>query len=72
MFKDTYFKFYKIKRQNYLVLFPNRLDKLFLEETFNSIRVYSKYTRRGIRVKKTPYIRRFGKISQVNSILHSF
>ena len=72
MFKDTYFKFYKIKRQNYLILFPNRLDKLFLEETFNSIRVYSKYTRRGIRVKKTPYIRRFGKISQVNSILHSF
>ena len=72
LFRNSYFLFTKIKRQNYLVFFSERVDKIFLENEISKIRVYSKYTRRGIRVKKKPYIKRFGKISQVNSILHSF
>jgi len=51
------------------------LDKkqyLFLRDLFNGIRPYNKYTKRGIRLKKSFFKQRFGKISQVNSILHSF
>lgn len=72
IFKKNYFNFFKIRRQSYLILFAKRLDSSFLKNIFNKMRVYNRYTRRGIRLKKTPYIRRFGKISQVNSILHSF
>lgn len=72
MYDKNFFEFFKIKRQNYLILFPDRNDILFVKNFFNNIRVLSKYTRRGIKVKQSPYIKRFGKISQVNSSLHSF
>lgn len=68
----NFFKFFKIKRQNYVVLFNSRWDDFYLKFLFTKIRIYNKYTRRGIKLKKTPYVRRFGKISQVNSSLHSY
>ena len=75
-YKMIYFKtkleFFRLRRQNYIVFIQNRFDLKRVKAFFNGIRTYNKYTRRGIRLKKSPYIRRFGKISQVNSILHSF
>lgn len=66
------YNFVKVKRQNYLVFFANRLDREEVVTLFNTIKVFNKYTRRGIRVKNTPFIKRFGKISQANSSAHSF
>lgn len=68
----TKLEFFRLRRQNYIVFIQNRFDLKRVKAFFNGIRTYNKYTRRGIRLKKSPYIRRFGKISQVNSILHSF
>ncbi len=72
IFKKNLFNFSKIKRQNYIIFFKHRLDKFYAINIINNIREMSKYTKRGIKVKKTPYIKRFGKISQVSSSLHSF
>ena len=72
VYNENFYKFSKLRRQSYLVLFYLREDFFFLKDFFNNIRVLNKYTRRGIKIKKSPYIRRFGKISQVNSSLHSF
>lgn len=66
------YTFVKLKRQNYLALFSKRQERWEVVNLFNTIRVFNKYTRRGIRVKNTPYIKRFGKISQVSSSMHSF
>ncbi len=68
----TQFLFYKLGRQNYLVFYHTRDQQKSLFTLFSHIRTMNKYTKRGIRVKKLPYIRRFGKISQVNSSAHSF
>jgi hypothetical protein len=62
----------KIKRQNYIIIYFNHKNKLYVLNFFNNIRTFNKYTKRGLRLKQTPVIRRFGKISQVNSSLHSF
>lgn len=67
-----FFKLSKIKRQNYLIFFTDRWENFYIRALFNKLRIYNRYTRRGIRLKKNPYIRRFGKISQVNSSLHSY
>ena len=72
VFTPNIFKFYKIKRQSYLSIFNTRHEARFLTFEFNHIREMNKYTKRGIRIKNSPYIKRFGKISQVNSSLHSF
>ena len=64
--------FYKLGRQNYLVFYKTRSQQFDLFNIFSNIRKMNKYTKRGIRIKKLPYIRRFGKISQVNSSSHSF
>lgn len=66
------YSFFRIRRQNYLLFFKNRIDFSFLKNSFNTIRKYNKYNRRGIRLKKIYFLKRFGKISQVNSILHNF
>lgn len=71
-FNKSFFNFFKIKRQSYIVLFSNRWEDFYIKNLFSKLRIYNRYTRRGIKIKKTPYIRRFGKISQVNSSLHSF
>ena len=72
LYTEQKIQFYKIKRQSYLFTYYKRLDYFFLRDLFNNIRQYNKYTKRGIRLKKTFFKQRFGKISQVNSILHSF
>jgi hypothetical protein len=72
MFNKDKINFFKLKRQSYLMFFYERLDYINLRDVLNNIRLLNKYTKRGIKLKKTPYIRRFGKISQVNSSLHSF
>lgn len=66
------FNFFKIRRQSYIVQFVDEKLKKILIQYFNNLRLMNKYTKRGIRVKNTPYVKRFGKISQVNSSLHSF
>lgn len=66
------FTFVKLGRQNYLIIFSYRNQVNYVINSFNNLRTMNKYTKRGIRIKQTPYIRRFGKISQVNSSLHSF
>ena len=71
-FRKNKFQFFRMRRQSYLVTYSNRLEYFFLRDLFNNIRQYNKYTKRGLRLKKTLYKQRFGKISQVNSILHSF
>ena len=72
LFKKLHINFFRIKQQNYVVIFTNRLLITKLNNFFNNIRKYNKYTKRGIRTKRRIFLRRFGKISQVNSILHSF
>jgi len=72
MYIPDYFQFLKIKRQNYVIVYSNQQEKKFIEYFFNNIRVFNKYTKRGMKIKQTPLIRRFGKISQVNSLLSNF
>lgn len=72
VFFKKFFQFFKFKRQKYFVIYKCRHDRFFLIKLFNNIRKFNKYTRRGIRIKNTFFLRRFGKISQVNSILHSY
>ena len=72
IYNKNYFNFTRIRRQNYVVIFQTRDELQSIKNIFNSIRIYNRYTRRGIRLKKSPYLKRFGKVSQVNSILHSF
>lgn len=72
IFCSKILKFIKLKRQNYLVLFENYKYVWKLKNFFNNLKKMNKYTKRGIRVKNTPYIKRFGKISQINSSSHNF
>lgn len=72
IFNKKKIQFFKIKRQSYIVTYLHKYKYLLIRNLFNNIREYNKYTKRGIRLKKTTYKQRFGKISQVNSILHSF
>ena len=72
MYDNDKFMFFKKGRQNYLFFYSKRLEKNYVVSSLNNIRVMNRYTRRGLRLKQTPYIKRFGKISQVNSSLHSF
>lgn len=72
LFSPKILKFVKLKRQNYLILFEQYSNVLKLQNFFNNLKKMNKYTKRGIRVKNTPYIKRFGKISQINSSSHSF
>jgi hypothetical protein len=72
LFDSSKFLFYKLSRQNYLVFYQTREQQHELFSLFSNIRRMNKYTKRGIRIKKLPYIKRFGKISQVNSSSHSF
>lgn len=71
LYYDNSTTFFKLKRQLYLILFYNLKDKEGIVKTINSIRFFNKYTLRGLKIKQTPYRRRFGKISQANSLLHA-
>lgn len=72
LYNTNYFNFWKLRRQGYVVIFSNRHYIVPIRNLFNNIREYNKYNRRGIRLKKTYYLKRFGKISQVNSSLHDY
>ncbi len=58
------------RRQSYLVFTYNLQDMQFFKRKLPYVRFYNCYTMRGLRLKKQPIIRRFGKISQHISILH--
>ena len=62
--------FWKLRRQSYLVVTSFLKNLLNFEKYFPNIKLVNKYTKRGLRIKKQPIIRRFGKISQVVSLLH--
>lgn len=70
LFDVKKFQFFKIKRQNYLVLFKERFEVSYITKFFDTIRTMNRYTKRGIRIKTTPYMRRFGKVSQVSNARH--
>lgn len=71
VYSDNYV-FTKLRRQLYLILFYDYSDLSTLPKVFQRIRIYNKYTKRGLRIRQLPYRIRFGKVSQVNSLLHSF
>lgn len=62
--------FYKRRRQNYVIYSFFFKDFLFFKRFLPYIRFYNCYTMRGLRLRKQPIIRRFGKISQHISSLH--
>lgn len=62
--------FYKRRRQNYLIYCFFLKDFFFFKRFISKVRVYNPYTMRGLRLRKQPIIRRFGKISQHISSLH--
>ena len=62
--------FFKKRRQNFLIFTYSLTDFMFFKRFFPYIRFYNCYTKRGLRLKKQPIIRRFGKISQHISSLH--
>lgn len=62
--------FNRRRRQSYLVFTFNLRDMQFFKRQLPYVRFYNCYTMRGLRLKKQPIIRRFGKISQHISILH--
>lgn len=62
--------FFKRRRQCYVILTAYLKDFLFFRRFIPFVRVYNCYTMRGLRLRKQPIIRRFGKISQHISILH--
>lgn len=62
--------FFKRRRQCYVMYTWCVSDFYSFIRFFPYIRFYNKYTMRGLRLRKQPIIRRFGKISQHISILH--
>lgn len=62
--------FFKRRRQSYVIYTWSINDFSPFTRFFPHIRFYNKYTMRGLRLRKQPIIRRFGKISQHISILH--
>ena len=61
---------FRKRRQRYIVFSYNLLNMQFFKRILPTIRNYNPYTMRGLRLRKQPIIRRFGKISQHVSILH--
>lgn len=62
--------FFKRRRQNYVIFTWYHKDFTYFTRFFPHIRMYNRYTMRGLRLRKQPIIRRFGKISQHISSLH--
>lgn len=62
--------FFKRRRQNYVVFTYLSKDFLYFRRFIPFVRFYNCYTMRGLRLRKQPIIRRFGKISQHISSLH--
>lgn len=62
--------FFKLYRQNYIIFTSNLYDSQNFCLLVSRIKVMNRYTLRGLRLKKQPIKRRFGKISQYVSSLH--
>ena len=69
---NKFIKAVKLKRQNYYFLCINTEVYNYIQYLLLQIRTMNKYTKRGIRIKDKPFKKRFGKISQVTSILHNY
>lgn len=63
-------KFFRRRRQKYVVFTLRQTQFELFKFIFPYIRMMNRYTLRGLRLKKQPIKRRFGKISQHVSILH--
>lgn len=66
----TNFFFKKLRRQNYICLSKKLFETMLFQHYFKKVKPLNVYTKRGLRLKKQPIKRRFGKISQVVSSLH--
>lgn len=62
--------FWKIKRQSYVILSYNSKYMEMFKLFFPNIKLLNRYTKRGLRLKRQPIVKRFGKISQYISSLH--
>lgn len=67
---NSLWNLFRKRRQNYLVFTYTIKDLFFFKRELPYVRFYNCYTMRGLRLKRQPIIRRFGKISQHVSILH--
>lgn len=67
---SVFWSFFKRRRQRYVIFTYSIKDFKYFTRFFPNIRRYNCYTMRGLRLKKQPIVRRFGKISQHVSILH--
>ena len=65
-----YWYFWKIKRQSYIIVTYSIGYFKQLKAFFPSIKLFNRYTQRGLRFKRQFIIKRFGKISQYISSLH--
>jgi hypothetical protein len=61
---------FRIHRQNFVIFYSGRFNNHKLLELIKNVRYINRYTRRGLRTRKQCIKRRFGKISQVNSIFN--
>lgn len=64
--------FFKRKRQSYVLISWNTQFLAIFKQILPHVRTMNKYTKRGLRLKQQPFVRRFGKISQMVSSLHAF
>ena len=67
---STNFFFKKIRRQNYLCLIKTYSQLKAFKKVIKFLKKLNVYTKRGLRLRKQYIRRRFGKISQVVSLLH--
>ncbi len=63
---------FKFNRQSYFFYCIGYKSYKILRNYIKSIKLINKYTKRGLRVKKQSFVRRFGKISQANSIFSKY
>lgn len=66
---DNFF-FKKLRRQNYICLLKKYSQLKLFKNNIKFLKRLNFYTKRGLRLKKQFIRRRFGKISQVVSLLH--
>lgn len=62
--------FWKLKRQSYVLITTNISLYIYFSYILPNVKKLNKYTKRGLRLKRQEIVRRFGKISQVVSLLH--
>lgn len=70
MYNRDFFFTKKFRRQKIMCFIRFSADAKLIADELNSVKPLNIYTKRGLRWKKQPISRRFGKISQVVSLLH--